>query len=201
MEETFEMRRRKLLVDIVLLVLFGLLCNTRVTGIEFHENAGLVYTALIGVHIVLNRKWLTAAFKGKLRGKNAVWSCVVNTALVVNLVVILVTGILISQELFPAQVKASSAVIIAHAVCGVLAALLVLTHVLLHAKTITQNKTLRKVGLAAVLTVVIGYSLFGGVQGVLRHALPKDSGTDKMQYENHIAGEKENKPKDGEKSE
>jgi hypothetical protein len=188
----------KLALDVVLLLLFGLMCNTGATGTQFHEIAGLGYAALIGVHLFLNRKWLAAAFKGKLHGRRSVWSCVVNFALFADLVVILATGIRASHYLFPAQVKASSIVLVVHAVCGVVAALLVLTHVLLHAKTITKNKMLPKVGLAATLAIVIGYSLFGGVQGALHHGLPKDNG-DKGQYENQIGNESDHKPKDGER--
>ncbi|MDR3050937.1 MAG: hypothetical protein LBU67_04375 [Oscillospiraceae bacterium] len=188
----------KLTLDVALLLLFGLLCNTGATGTQFHEIAGLAYAALIGVHLILNRKRLVAAFKGKLRGKRAVWPCAVNIALFVDLAVILATGIRASHYLFPVHVKATSVVMVAHAVCGVVAALLVLTQVLLHAQTITKNRMLPKVGLAAVLIVVSGYSLLGGIQGALHHGLPKDGG-DKGQYENRSEDVPGDRHKDGQK--
>jgi protein-S-isoprenylcysteine O-methyltransferase Ste14 len=61
----------KLSLDIVLLVMFAVMCNTNATGTLAHEVLGLVYVALIAVHLILNRKWLAALFKGKLRGKKA----------------------------------------------------------------------------------------------------------------------------------
>jgi hypothetical protein len=165
----------KVIFDIVLLLLFGAICNTSVTGTEFHEVAGIVYASLVVVHLVINRKWLTAAFKGKLRGKRAIMLSAVNIGLFVNLAVILATGIRASQFLFPATVKAPEYFLAVHAICGVVAAVLVLTHVLLHTKAITKNKIPQKVVFAAVLTVVIGYSLFGTVQGTFKWTQDKDN--------------------------
>ena len=182
------------MLDIILLFLFGILCNTGVTGTAFHEIAGLAYIALIIVHLVLNRKWVAALFKGKLHGRKSVVTAAENAALLVNLLVILITGIRVSHFLFPAAVKAGSLFIIAHIIGGVVAAGLVLTHILLHTKVLTKKKPLRKAMLAAVLTVVIGYSLYGSVQGVLHHSLPKESKSDTQQH-----GNGEHRPKDGER--
>jgi hypothetical protein len=187
----------KLTLDIILLLLFGVMCNTGVTGTQFHEVAGLAYAALIGLHLVLNRKWIAAAVKRKLRGRRSAWMSVVNIALLVDMIVILATGIRVSHYIFPAAVKASSAVLVVHAICGVVAAVLVLTHVLLHAKAITRNKVVPRVALAAALTVVIGYSLFGSVQGALHHGLPKD-GEQKTQHEQRVDDD-DHKAKEGEK--
>jgi hypothetical protein len=186
----------KLTLDAVLLLLFGVMCNTGATGTQFHEVAGLAYAALIGLHLVLNRKWIVAALKRKMRGRRSAWMSAVNIALLVDLIVILATGIRASHYLFPAAVKASSAILVTHAVCGVIAAGLVLAHVLFHAKAITKNKAVPKVALVAVLTVVIGYSLFGGVQGALHHGLPKD-GEQKNQHEQRV-DDGNHKTKEGE---
>jgi hypothetical protein len=192
------MRRIKLIFDIVLLLLFGAMCNTHVTGTEFHEVAGIMYAALIVVHLIINHKWLTAAFKGKLRGKRSATLSVVNISLFVDLVVILITGLRASHFLLPAAVKAPEYFLAIHAVCGIVAALLVLTHVLLHAKEITKNKLPQKVAFVAVLTIVIGYSLFGTVQGTLKWAEGRDS---KPGFEQHDStnGENVHNPKDGER--
>jgi hypothetical protein len=188
----------KIVFDIVLLLLFGAMCNTQVTGTEFHEVAGIVYAALIVVHLVINRKWLTAAFKGKLHGKRAVTLAVVNIGLFADLAVILITGIRVSHYLFPATVKASEYFLTVHAICGSVAAILVLTHVLLHAKAITKNKVPQKVVFAAVITVVIGYSLFGTVQGTLKWTQDKDG---KPGFEQHDStnGENVHEAKDSER--
>jgi hypothetical protein len=108
-----------------------------------------------------------------------------------------VTGIRASHYLFPAAVKAPEYFLTIHAICGIIAALLVLTHVLLHAKAVTKNKVPQKVVFAAVITVVIGYSLFGTVQGTLKWTQDKDG---KPGFEQHDStnGENVHEAKDGE---
>ena len=191
----------KLILDIILLVLFGALCNTAVIGVAFHEVAGIVYAALIVVHLVFNRKWLAAAFKGKLKGKKSVATAVINIALALNLLVLLCTGIRASHFLFVAAVKAPSYIIVVHAISGIIAAGLVLAPVLVHTKVIIKKKLSRKIALTAVLIIVIGYSFYGGVQGTLHHAIPKEPKENvniiEPRDENHDDGER--KQKDGEK--
>jgi hypothetical protein len=188
----------KIIFDVVLLLLFGAMCNTQVTGTEFHEVAGIVYAALIVVHLIINRKWLTAAFRGKLSGKRAAVLATVNIGLFVDLAVILITGIRASHYLFPATVKAPEYFLTIHAICGIVAALLVLTHVLLHAKAITKNKVPQKMAFVAIITVVVGYSFFGTVQGTLKWAQDKDA---KPGFEQHDStnGEDVHEAKDGER--
>jgi hypothetical protein len=188
----------KIIFDVALLLLFGAMCNTQVTGTAFHEVAGIVYAALIAVHLVINRKWLTAVFKRKLRGKRAVTLAAVNVGLVADLAVILITGIRASHFLFPAAVKSPEYFLAIHAVCGVVAAALVLVHVLLHARAFTKGRLPYKAAFAAVLCIVIGYSLFGTVQGMLKWTEDKDG---KPGFEQHDSGNGEDvrKAKDGEK--
>jgi hypothetical protein len=185
----------KLILDIILLFLFGILCNTGVTGTAFHEIAGLVYAGLISIHLVLNSKWIAAALKGKLRGSRSVIMSSVNIALLVDLLVILATGIRASHFLFSATIKASSLILVIHAVGGVIAAGLVLAHVLLHTKMITKKKIHRKIAFAVVLIISIGYSLYGSVQGALHHGLSKDN---RKVTEQHYDNGGQH-PKDGEK--
>jgi hypothetical protein len=185
----------KLILDIILLFLFGAMCNTGVTGTAFHEIAGLIYAGLIGVHLALNRSWIAAAFKRKLRSRRSAVMAALNTALLVDLLVILATGIRASHFLFSMAVKAPGSVLVIHAAGGIIAAGLVLAHVLLHEKMITKKTARRKIALAAMLTIVIGYSLYGGIQGMLHHGLPKDNG--KITEHRHDEGERQ--PKDGEK--
>ena len=186
----------KLSFDVLLLLLFGVLCNTGATGTLFHEVAGLVYAALIVIHLVLNRKWIYAAIRGKLHSKRSAWMAAINIALLADLIAILATGIRASHYLFHAAVKASSIILVVHAIYGIFAAVLVLTHILFHAKSITKNKMMPRVGFAVVLMVVIGYSIFGGVQGAFHHGLPKD-GEQKTQHEQKNDGG-DHIPKEGE---
>ncbi|MDR2162909.1 MAG: hypothetical protein LBO70_03065 [Clostridiales Family XIII bacterium] len=184
-------------LDIILLALFGLLCNTGPTGVLFHEVAGLVYAALIVVHLIFNRKWIVAAAKGKLRGRRSVAMLAVNILLFADLIVILETGTHVSQYLFPEDVKAESIVLVVHAACSVVAAILIVANVLLHAKAITKGRMLPKVGLVVVLTVIISYAMFGGIQGALDHGMPKDG--DVKGQNGQSIDDSDHRLKDGEK--
>jgi hypothetical protein len=164
----------KLTLDIALLVLFAALCNTNATGTLTHEVLGLVYVGLLAIHLLLNRKWAAALFKGKLRGGKPHIGAIVNALLFADFAVILATGIRASHDLFRFADKASTWVIMAHIICGVMAAGFVLAHVLLHLKVITKGKAPAKAAVCIVLVVAIGYSLFGGIQGALHHRLPKN---------------------------
>ena len=52
-------------VDTVMTVLLLLLMAYQVTGEMAHEYIGMVMTALVIIHQILNRKWYSALFKGK----------------------------------------------------------------------------------------------------------------------------------------
>jgi hypothetical protein len=189
----------KIIFDVSLLVLFAVMCNTNTTGTLAHEVLGLVYVTLIAVHLILNRKWVAVLLKGKLSGRKSGLGTVVNALLFIDFAVILVTGLRISHYLFRFADKAPTWVIMTHIIGGIIAALLVLTHVLLHFKVITKGKTPVKAAVIIVLTATIGYSMFGGVQGALHHGLPKDGESNKGQYENRIGDENDHQSKDGEK--
>ena len=52
-------------IDICLTVLLLFLMAYQVTGEVLHEWIGVVMTALVIIHQILNRKWYGALFKGK----------------------------------------------------------------------------------------------------------------------------------------
>jgi hypothetical protein len=174
----------KLIFDIALLLLFGVMCNTSVTGTAFHEMAGMFYTALIAVHLIINRQWIFAAFSGNLLGKRSVVLTIISILLFLNLAVILLAGIRASHFLFPSAQKAPDYFLFIHAVCGVIAAVLVFTHVLVHAKVIAKKRVLAKIAFVAILSIVIGYSLVGTVQGTVKWAGNKEPKSDTEQYQN-----------------
>jgi len=49
----------RITIDIAILLLTPLLYNSRVLSLAFHEIAGLAALALVGVHLILNWKWVT----------------------------------------------------------------------------------------------------------------------------------------------
>ena len=85
----------------------------------------------------------------------------------------------------------------AHAVCGVIAALLVLTHVFLHTKAITKEKFVPNVGLGVVLITVIAILSMAAFKGVTPRSAKRRRR--KGQYGQHNSGGNDRKPKDGER--
>jgi len=55
----------KRIVDAAMTVLLLFLMAYQVTGEMAHEWIGIVMTALVIIHQILNRKWYSALFKGK----------------------------------------------------------------------------------------------------------------------------------------
>ncbi|MGC8778713.1 MAG: DUF4405 domain-containing protein [Candidatus Caldatribacteriaceae bacterium] len=52
-------RSLRIAIDIVILCFTPLLYNSRVLSLAFHEIAGLAVLILVGVHLILNWKWVT----------------------------------------------------------------------------------------------------------------------------------------------
>lgn len=54
-----ERRTLRIILDVTILVLVPLLYNSRVLSPAFHEIAGLAVLLLLGMHLLLNWKWIT----------------------------------------------------------------------------------------------------------------------------------------------
>lgn len=94
----------KLIIDILLAVTFVLLFNKKVVGLTFHEIAGLGIGVGFLVHISLNLKWVKKVtlrlFDPKLPPKTRL-GYVLNILLLIAFVLIIVSGLFISEVLFP----------------------------------------------------------------------------------------------------
>lgn len=95
----------KLTLDILIVLLFALLYNVRVFGgLAFHEIVGLGIGALFLVHILLNTPWVIKVtqrlFDRSLPGKIR-FGYVLNILLLLSMVVTIVSGLMISEVLFP----------------------------------------------------------------------------------------------------
>ncbi|PRR82146.1 DUF4405 domain-containing protein [Clostridium vincentii] len=95
----------KIFLDIIMTILFVLLMNLHVTGLVFHEIAGIAVFVFISIHLILNFSWLkgiTANLlkKNELNTKRKLMYAL-NIGLFVSITIIVVTGIMISMYLFP----------------------------------------------------------------------------------------------------
>ena len=101
----------KLSMDILMLLVFALLFNTRVfSGLEFHEIAGLCLGVIFVVHLMLNGRWLkkvtTNILSPKISRKTRI-GYIVNILLLLSMSFILVSGIMISKTILVGVLKAS----------------------------------------------------------------------------------------------
>lgn len=94
----------KFLLDTIMVIVFTLLFNKLVLGLKFHEVAGLAIGAVVLVHCALNWKWIKGVTL-KLFNKNTTIKTrigyIIDILLLINVAIIIVTGIFISKELFP----------------------------------------------------------------------------------------------------
>jgi hypothetical protein len=93
----------KILLDITMLVLFITLINAKGTSLSYHEIVGLGIFGLFSAHIALNWVWVKNItknlFNPKIKSKIK-WMYVLNTTLFLSIIIILLTGIAISEVIF-----------------------------------------------------------------------------------------------------
>lgn len=95
-----QMKRAKHIVDILLGIGLLLLMSYQVVGEAGHEWTGIAMTELMIVHQVLNRKWITALFKGKYTPLR-ITQTFVNAALVICFVLTALCGVNMSVHAVP----------------------------------------------------------------------------------------------------
>lgn len=88
------------IVDICMTVSLLLLMAYQVTGEVLHEWIGMVMTVLVIVHQILNRKWYSAAFRGKYNPYRIVTTAV-NILLLLSFVLTALSGMAMSAHAVP----------------------------------------------------------------------------------------------------
>ena len=95
-----QMKRVKHIIDLLLGVGLLLLMSYQVTGEAGHEWTGIAMTALMIVHQILNRKWITALFKGKYTPLR-IAQTFMNAALVICFILTALCGVNMSVHAVP----------------------------------------------------------------------------------------------------
>lgn len=90
---------KRIFLDIVVLVLFLLTMSFQFLPKVLHEVLGILMPAVAVCHLIWNRSWFSALFRGEWNFRRGL-STMINCLLIVNLVIILVTGMMISNYLF-----------------------------------------------------------------------------------------------------
>ena len=130
-----------LFLDAAIFVAFLLALDPRLTGIAIHEWLGLAGAAAVVVHLLLHWEWIvgvTRRFLGRTSGA-ARLNYVVDVLFFIDLVVISLSGLMVSQALLPLLGLAAPGGafwLVAHALSADLAVVLVAVHAALHWKWI-----------------------------------------------------------------
>lgn len=94
----------KIMLDIIMTILFVTLIFAYDTGLVFHEIAGLSIFALFASHLLLNWRWVKSVTKNlftrKLNSSSRL-KYFLNVIILLIVATIIITGILISQVIFP----------------------------------------------------------------------------------------------------
>jgi hypothetical protein len=128
----------KLLLDAAMLLVLILMYQKQVISMTFHEAGGLAVLGLFAVHLVINHKWIAAVTK-KLFSKAVPLKTragyLVNVLLLVSFVLIGLSGIMISKQLF--SLRGGNNFITMHYASAAFALILMGIHIALHWRFIT----------------------------------------------------------------
>lgn len=91
----------KLLIDLIMIILFLVMYKKRIISIGFHELAGLLVFVIVLIHLFFNRKlFITATKKFKKVKTKTKARYIVDVILLIDFILIVITGIMISKVLF-----------------------------------------------------------------------------------------------------
>jgi len=130
--------KKKVVIDIAMTILYLLLMNLALTGVLMHEVAGIGIIGLFAAHLMINRQWIgsVASHFTENIGFKAKAMFVLNALLLGTMSITIVSGVLISEQLFPfisASFASSLSVLLSlHAVFSWLTLGILIAHTLVH---------------------------------------------------------------------
>ena len=136
-------------IDIILGLLFILLLGYSFTGGPFHEVLGIIFTAIVILHNILNKKWYTNLKKGIYSRKRKLVT-IINISLLVDITGVVITGIINSRYLFNTGIYIAKIGQI-HKILAVIGFIIVTFHTLIH---IFISKKIKYKKLPAILTII-----------------------------------------------
>ncbi len=133
----------KLLLNIIMTILLVLMYDVSFINITFHEVGGLILFLIIATHCLFNGRWINAVSKRISRKSLARRKYFLDVLLLVTAMTILVSGIIISKEVFPDLVFQTKIAKDLHYSASALLLILLGIHLSMHLPWI--NGMLRKV--------------------------------------------------------
>ena len=98
----------RITLDIIMILFLITLYSKNVISLMYHELAGIGIFILFCVHLLFNRKWISALFHRKPKAGKAAKPLIikiVNILLAISWLGVLITGILVSKKLFAIQIS------------------------------------------------------------------------------------------------
>lgn len=129
-----------LYLDLVLVIAFAVVMEEHFTGLHNHELLGLAFGIAILVHVVLHWNWvvsITRRFFSKVFHESRL-NYLLNAALFIDMVVIIITGILISRTI-GLSFNLAQTLEPVHLLASYLSLVLIGLHVALHWKWIVTH--------------------------------------------------------------
>ena len=152
----------KILLDISMLALYIFLVYGLDASPLFHEVAGIGIGVMYGLHLLLNRKWIANVFKGKIKGTKNILNVIFDSLLFIGMILIIVTGILISNILFVNNLPIEYGLIVdIHDIASYICLGVMGLHVLMHLKYLflSIKNILKNIGKPAVVRVYASFAV------------------------------------------
>lgn len=134
--------KKKLYLDVILLVIMLLLMNYNFTGGFLHEFLGIAIFILFIWHNVKNFKWITAITKNIMKGKvnsKILTNYIVDVILWISLILVTISGIFISKSLFVfISISNQDIWYLIHLYSAYIFLGIIFLHVILHGKMISN---------------------------------------------------------------
>lgn len=155
----------KLIADILMAIFFILLMNIQITGVNIHEWIGIMFALIISAHIILNLKWIQAVFKNLSKAiikSETKKIFTVDIILFLNMFIITISGILISNNIFKQNLQT---LINIHIYSSYIAIFVLTIHIVLHIKHFKNYfKMLINIDFKKLIIKVLGGAI--GVVGI-----------------------------------
>jgi hypothetical protein len=90
----------RMVIDLTMTILMLVAMAYQITGNTIHELVGVVLLILFVVHNILNRRWYKKILKGKYNVRR-ILSIAVNLLFLVSMVVVIISSVPISSDIFP----------------------------------------------------------------------------------------------------
>lgn len=133
----------KLFLDTVMTVLMIVLMGYHVTGNKMHEILGITLFVLFIIHCILNRKWfqnLKNITKNYKKNKVLLFWALTNILLIVDMILLLVSSVMISREVFSIMsIEYSYVWVYIHTVCAYGGLIIMSIHLGFHWKMIMNG--------------------------------------------------------------